>query len=322
MAKTGRTVDARRVNEEYRSWISAQPPRYPSVKDELADFARYGGAYERYESAAAVSLPATDLRRILKDFDVSTAMPLVLFLELDAGLTEHDKAACLAVVESFLARRVLTGDETKEYNLMFVEVVGAIHALRGEAVLPGLRQKLLGGGGATRRWPNDAEVIEAVISRAAFTDIRKPALRLILERLELHFRTKKSENTDITPGLQVEHVLPQKWATDWPLQGRSIPSDIVAYPFLAKDDLAEFADAIRRRNHVLQTLGNLSLLNEYLNPAASNGSFTLKLVEYKNSVLRLNRYFDGLAEWNEEAIAKRAQTLGEAICKIWPRPAS
>jgi hypothetical protein len=145
---------------------------------------------------------------------------------------------------------------------------------------------------------------------------------LILERLELHFRTKKSENTDITPGLQVEHVLPQKWATDWPLQGRSIPSDIVAYPFLAKDDLAEFADAIRRRNHVLQTLGNLSLLNEYLNPAASNGSFTLKLVEYKNSVLRLNRYFDGLAEWNEEAIAKRAQTLGEAICKIWPRPAS
>ena len=321
MAKSGKMVDARRVNEEYRSWISAQPPRYPSVKDELADFARYGASYERYESANVAALPSSDLGRVLKDFDVSTAMPLVLFLELDAGLNAEEKAACLTQVESFLARRVLTGDETKEYNLMFVEVVGSIHALRGSAVLPGLQQKLLSGGGLTRRWPTDSEVIEAAISRPAFEALRKPALRLILERLELHFRTKKSEGTDIASGLQIEHVLPQHWADDWTLQGKSIPSDIVAYPWQAKDDLAELADAIRRRNQVLHSLGNLTLLNQYLNPAASNGSLSLKLAEYRNSVLRLNRYFDGMTEWNEEQIAKRGKSLGEAICKIWPRPA-
>jgi len=320
MAKKGQMVDARRVNEEYRHWVSAQPPRYPSVRDELADFTRYGDAYERYESAVASTLPSTDLRRVLKDFDVSTAIPLMLFLELDAGLSERERAECLATCESFIARRVLTGDETKEYNLLFVEVIGSIHALRGAAVLPGLRQKLLGGGGTTRRWPTDAEVIEKVISRAAFTDIRKPALRLILERLELHFRTKKSEDTEIAPSLQIEHVLPQKWASDWPLKGKSIPSDIVAYPYMAKDDLAEFADAIRHRNHVLHTLGNLTLLNQYLNPAASNGSFAMKLVEYKNSVLRMNRYFDAATSWDEEAIAVRAKIIGEAICKMWPRP--
>ena len=67
-------------------------------------------------------------------------------------------------------------------------------------------------------------------------------------------------------------------------------------------------------------LGNLTLVNQYLNPAASNGSFQMKLAEYKNSVLRLNRYFDGLATWDEDAIRTRGQVLGELICKIWPRP--
>ena len=73
----------------------------------------------------------------------------------------------------------------------------------------------------------------------------------------------------------------------------------------------------------MQTLGNLSLLNKYLNPAASNGSLELKLVEYKHSVLRLNRYFDTMfgsgKPWDEDAIAQRGKVLGEALCKIWPR---
>src|ERR1039458_7369947 len=86
MAKTGELVDARRVNEEYKRWVAVQPPRYPTVREELADFTRYGDAYQRYESAIPSALPSTDLRRVLVDFDVSTALPLLLYLELDAGL--------------------------------------------------------------------------------------------------------------------------------------------------------------------------------------------------------------------------------------------
>lgn len=70
MAKTGQMVDARRVNEEYRRWVSARPPRYPTVKEELADFTRHGEAYRRYESALPHELPATDLRRGLLDLEL------------------------------------------------------------------------------------------------------------------------------------------------------------------------------------------------------------------------------------------------------------
>ncbi len=322
MAKTGQMVDARRVNEEYRRWVSVHPPRYATVKEELADFARHGETYQRYESAAPSALPSTDLRRVLMDFDVSTALPLILFLELEAGLDAGQMADCRSAVESFIARRVLTGEETKEYNKLFVDVVGNLRGLQGAAVLPALHKKLLTGGGTTRHWPTDGEVIEKAISRQVFKELKTPALRLILERLEIDLRTKKTENTEIPAGLQIEHVLPQKWATYWPLGGRLIPPNVVDTPYLAKDDLVEFGEAIRTRNATLQTLGNLTLLNKYLNPAASNASFEVKLVEYKNSVLRLNRHFEPATAWDEESIARRGKLLGEAVCKIWPRPAA
>jgi hypothetical protein len=320
MAKTGALVDARRVNEEYRRWVSAQPSRYPTVREELADFSRYGDCYQKYEAVSASSLPSTDLRRVLIDFDVSTALPLILYLELDAGLTKEQIDDCLSVVESFLARRVFTGEETKEYNKLFVEVIGSIKGAQGNDVLPALAKKLLSGGGTTRNWPNDAQIIEAAISQKLFSALRTPALRLILERLELAHRTKKSEEKSLPSGLQIEHVLPQKWGANWTLNGKQVPGLAAEFPSLAKDDLVELAGDIRQRNNLLHTLGNLTLLNQYLNPAASNGSFEQKIVEYKNSVLLMNRHFDGLKAWDEAAISARGKMLGNLICKIWPKP--
>jgi hypothetical protein len=320
IAKTGQVVDARRVNEEYRRWISSVPKKYPSVREELADFTRYGDAYQKYEAISTSTLPSTDLRRILVDFDVSTAVPLILYLELDAGLDQAGTSECLLAVESFIARRVLTGEETKEYNKYFVEVVGSMKQSSPGDRKAALVQKLLAGVGTTRRWPTDAEVIEQAISRPLFTEVRTPAVRLILERLEIAHRNKKSESTTVGEGLQIEHVLPQSWSANWPLKGHKIQAEVASFPYLATGELVELADSIRARNAALQTLGNLTLLNEYLNPAASNGSFDLKLIEYKNSVLRLNRFFDTKKSWDEDAIAGRGKLLGELLCRIWPRP--
>jgi len=114
-------------------------------------------------------------------------------------------------------------------------------------------------------------------------------------------------------------VLPQNWAAHWLLKGKVIPAGVASFPHLAKDDLVELGDIIRLRNATLQTLGNLTLLNKYLNPAASNGSFEAKLIEYKNSVMRLNRHFESESGWDEDAITRRGKLLGEAVCKIWPR---
>jgi hypothetical protein len=319
IAKTGNMVDARRVNETYKNWISAQPPKYSNVKDELADFSKHTDIYMRYEVASASSLQSTELQRILLDFDVSTALPLIMFLEMEAGLDKKQLADCLSVLESFITRRVFASEENKEYNKLFVDVVDSLKGLKGEKILPSLIHKLLSGRGSTRHWPTDDEIIEKAISSPIFKQLKTSALRLILERLEIASRTKKAESQIVPLGLQIEHVLPQKWASHWTLNGQSIPVDIADSPYLAKDELAEHINGIRQRNTTLHTLGNLTLLNKYLNPAASNGSFNLKLIEYKNSVLQLNRYFDSWPVWDEQPIAKRSRDLAEIFCKIWPR---
>jgi hypothetical protein len=61
-------------------------------------------------------------------------------------------------------------------------------------------------------------------------------------------------------------------------------------------------------------------VNKYLNPAASNSAFVVKKGEFAHSVLRLNRYFEHCAKWDEDDIALRGKLLGENVCKIWPRP--
>ncbi|PVY89316.1 uncharacterized protein DUF1524 [Acidovorax sp. 99] len=323
IAKTGQLIDARRVNEEYRQWISSKPPRYASVRDELADFVKHGDVYARYESSPTSTLPSTDLRRIFADFDVSTALPLVMFLELEAGLDDQQLSKCLAMVESFIARRVFLNDENREYNKFFVEIVGNLLGKRGDDVAPALRTKLLSGGGGTRRWPTDQEVVEHAISKPVYNVLSTSALRLILERLELSQRNKKTEKMEIEPNLQIEHVLPQTWWTHWSLQGKAIPELIGRYPYYATDEkyleFKYFEESIRQRNSAIHMLGNLSLVNRHLNPAGSNQAFTIKLDEYRNSILRLNRYFSNCKEWDEQAISVRSKILGEAICSIWPR---
>ena len=320
MTKTGATVDARRVNEEYRNWISSAPPKYGSVELELADFALHSQVYERYESALAASLPSTDLRRVLIDFDVSTALPLIMYLEVDAGLDAALLSECLLLLESFVARRVITGSENKEYNIFFVEVIKSLMGLEASSVPAALAIKLLSGRGSTRHWPTDEQVLDSVQRRMIGSELKAPALRVILERLEIYHRGKKSESLDVQTLLQIEHVMPVSWGEHWLLEGAVIPRDVARTHWLAKDELLPFQEQIRHRNAAIQTLGNLTLLNKYLNPAASNGDFPMKLVEYKNSVLRLNRYFDHLSAWDEASITRRGSELGEAICKIWARP--
>jgi uncharacterized protein with ParB-like and HNH nuclease domain len=317
--KTGSLIDARRVNEEYRRWIARVPAPFPSVRAELADFCRYSEVIKAFEGIPA-GAKSTNIARILHDLDISTAIPLVLFLSLEASLSEEQLLACFSVLEAFVVRRAFNGDETKEYNKLFVEVVSSLLGRSGAEVKPALEAKLLSGGGTTRAWPTNDEIVERALSASIYEAQKQPMLRLIFERLELRMRGKKSEDEEIPTNLQIEHVMPQSWYAHWPINGNLVSSYHAAFPSALDEKQLDLANAIRARNSVINTLGNLTLLNRYLNPAASNGSFELKRSEYAHSVLRLNRYFDGRSEWNEAAIRERGRVLGEMITAIWLRP--
>ncbi|MET3464573.1 HNH endonuclease family protein [Variovorax atrisoli] len=88
----------------------------------------------------------------------------------------------------------------------------------------------------------------------------------------------------------------------------------------SKDDAV--ADASRRRNQVLQTFGNLTILSKPLNSAASNSPWSVKKPELlKHSLLPINQTLHDASVWDEAAIARRSDDLLVRALKVWPRDA-
>ena len=152
-----------------------------------------------------------------------------MFLHLKADLSTEQLADCEDVLQSFIIRRAVLSQETKEYNKLFLEIIVEISNFRGAAVLPKLTKKLLQGKGITRVWPNDETIMKAILESQLYSTMKTPALRLILERLELSLRGKKSEDEIIVDGLQIEHVMPQNWGENWPLNGQIVDEDLGSY---------------------------------------------------------------------------------------------
>jgi hypothetical protein len=129
-------------------------------------------------------------------------------------------------------------------------------------------------------------------------------VRIVLEALELEMYTGKTEKITIESKLTIEHVLPQEWEAHWPLpEGLSVD------------------EATKRREYLLHTVGNLTLVTDKLNPAMSNGSWPSKKAALAaHSSLAMNRKLIALNEWCEAAVEARSKELFDLAKKIWHRP--
>ena len=80
------------------------------------------------------------------------------------------------------------------------------------------------------------------------------------------------------------------------------------------------AIATRIRNAVLQTIGNLTILSQALNSAASNSAWTVKKPELlRHSLLPINQQLQDKVAWDEDAITARSEALFQRAIKLWPR---
>ena len=131
---------------------------------------------------------------------------------------------------------------------------------------------------------------------------------MVLEALEQQLRTSKQEGLTL-PALTVEHVMPQDWTSHWPL-----PTD---KPTAQQDG----GDPRWRRERLLHTFGNLTLLTRELNSAVRNGPYDKKRPEIaEQSELRLNTWFQTHADWSESTILERGRHLLGVATQVWPRP--
>jgi len=257
----------------------------------LAKFAQYERMLRFPDTSddGAVAEALSQINRL----DLTTSFPLLLKLfELqDGGVIERDELlACLEDLCSFVLRRSICGESTRQYGRWFVAAAKGLGGSAHEA----LREEWL-----RRGWPDDDAFTRALQEFALYRREHKKA-RLILDALEDSAGHKERVDRAV---LTIEHVMPQ-----------TIGDDEAGLAW--KNMLGPEWKVV----HVtlLHTLGNLTLSG--YNPELSKRAFESKRVILLESRLALNKYFAELNAWDATGIRERSAGLAREVCRLWPRP--
>jgi hypothetical protein len=239
--------------------------------------------------------------------DARVITPLLLWVfSLDpVTLSPERRTRLLVGLESFLVRRAIARQTTKQYNRLFLDVLSRAQEQPAEIADEVVLADLAGQTADSTAWPTDAEFRQAILDLPVYSLLTRGRVRLFLEAVEDHLRSAKTEDQHVTRGkLTIEHVLPQSWQSHWPLPE-------------TEDPLRSEID----RNRLLQTLGNLTLATSSLNPDLSNGPWSekrTKLGDY--SILQLTKGILDAEHWDEDTIRARGEFLADKALEIWPRP--
>lgn len=298
----GDEVPAPHLFAEFRDYARNNPTI--SAADHLRSLHTYGGIFEKFRRYDETSREGQFFHR-LEGLEITTFFPLLLEVFKSAEQHSPDEiTTVLTDLESFVIRRMVCDLETKGYNTLVRSLIQKLRA-SDRFSADAIREFLLRQNAESTRWPTDKEFERAWVGLPVYKRARG-RVRIVLEALELALHTGKSERVKIESKLTIEHVMPQEWVDHWPLP---------------KDMLPE--EAKERRNRLIHTFGNLTLVTGKLNPSMSNSSWeTKKKALSEHGTFALNRKLCGLDAWDDGAIEHRAAELFHFAMAIWPKPAT
>ncbi len=280
-----------------------------TITDIANDIASVSEAYRRLEEEeSGLGGAWTAFVPRWKVMKVAAVTPVLLWL---LSTRTEPRQVCKAVraLDSYLVRRMVCGMTTAGYTKVFVGLLQRLeHAKAGGGDAGNTVIEFLGEREARGTlWPNDNRVLDAILNRRLYRLLTRGRLRMVLETIEEELRTPNPKVERWIPTrLTIEHIMPRSWHRDWP---EPVPSN-------------GWEDPEERRNRLLDSLGNLTLVNQPLNSALSNSPWEVKRKELrKHSTLFLNKDLlehSGYDGWDEDAILDRARRLHEAFIRAWP----
>ncbi|MCC6765107.1 MAG: DUF262 domain-containing protein [Deltaproteobacteria bacterium] len=316
VARTAEEVVAREVFDRFKRFADHEAG--VPMSGLLSRIHEASQVYRRFVTGAATPTGPIDrlglfgYRTGVLESEVIKPLVLGLLDPEEAEIPHEQISKALDVVESWMVRRMLVRATTKAYNQVIAELVAQVR--KGDRSCAGdiIETYLRAQASESRYWPDDAEVREELGTLQAYRRLGRGRLRMVLEAIEDFQRGWR----DGRPGfgdervargkLVIEHVMPRKWVSHWPLTAGG--------------------DTETDRERLLHTLGNLTLLTGKLNSKVSNGPWLgaggKREALESHDVLVLNRELLKRAaeQWSEVAIRRRTEELTESILQIWPVP--
>lgn len=307
----GSLVSVEGLFESYRRWILNNRP-FSGVAPELESISATA-AIELRLFAQGTDDPIGNFGRFADAFDVSTVMPLVIYLATEPTVAiEIDRA--LEVLESYILRRDICGLTNKNYNRLFIGLIDRLRQAQGDRI-DEMVAYLSSRRSDIDRWPGDEEWRTKWLGRDQYKGARQPRLRYLFEAIEMAKRSALNEDIEIKSTLTIEHIMPQCWRDAWPLPG---------FEHIGEGDAdITFFDRQAARDAVINRLGNLTLLTGALNSTVSNGPYSSKMPALRShSSLALNRDLNQFEKWDEESISARGLSLFQSAAHIWVAPST
>ena len=272
------------------------------IEDIVEDIHGVGKAYQALEENAVPGMDTFLYRWDVMQMRVLT--PILLWLLSSEVAPQQMKKSVLAL-ESHLVRRMVCRMTTQGYNRLFISLLDHLNEKGGEHAGDTIVEYLAGQKSNVGLWPTDVQIEDAFASQPLYRLLTRGRLRIVLEGIEQELRTDKAETQAVPRNLTIEHIMPQNWRENW-----CLPIDV------EDRNVAE-----ERRDHLLHSMGNLTLVNTRLNSALSDAPWNEKRKTLNgHTTLFLNKSMIDEAPdvWDESAIAERAQCLAQEATKVWP----
>ncbi|MEI7889991.1 MAG: DUF262 domain-containing HNH endonuclease family protein, partial [Actinomycetes bacterium] len=268
--KLGELVPADRLFDRFRRDFIDSPAAPPAtvVMDELNSDASLFRSLEQSDNSTA----AGRFIAVTQMVDTKVFLPVTMSL-IRADLSDERREIAFAALGSYLVRRMIRGLQTRGYGATAVSLAAEVRRNpqnADEAIV----KFLLSADGDSGRWPGDAELAKRLAEEPMYGWLGRSRLASLLSYVELALRAgvKTEDITQLPKGLAIEHILPQSWHANWPLE-----------PNATEDDVAQ-------RESKIHLIGNLTLITGNLNSSLSNGAWQDKRTSLsEHSILMMNK---------------------------------
>lgn len=264
----------------------------------LKEMSRYAAVYAGIDDRSITSNAERAPLDRLEIVDTTTIMPVLLWLFANSSGAQRERA--ITLLEAYLVRRAICRLTPKNYNRLFLELTRRLESAT-EAADVVVERFLVGQRSDSGAWPTDAQVVQDMTRLQLYRLLKRDRLQRLLLAIENEMTTDRTEPVPPSKKISIEHLMPQAWHEHWPVDPRDGGSQE------------------ERRDELVHTIGNLTLITQKLNASVSNGPWSVKRENLlKHSALTMNRSLPTV--WDHNEIEQRSLVLARVAVRMWPRP--